>query len=103
AAGERVGGFERELAGDREAGEEMAGELRRCTAQEADIHAQLRTANEQVTVAEVAAQRLRSQAEEAELELRGVLERLGEDGARTRAREQLLGDAAALGEEERAA
>jgi len=103
AAGERVGGFERELEGDREAGEEMTGELRRCAAQEADIHAQLRTANEDVTVAEVAAQRLRSQAEEAELELRGVLERLAEDGARTRAREQLVGDAEALSEEERAA
>ena len=74
-----VGALEQELAEDRSAGEEMAGELSRCAAQEAGIQAELRTAGEAVTVAEVAAQRLRSGAEEAQLELRTVLARLGED------------------------
>jgi chromosome segregation protein len=55
----------------------MAGELRSCAAQEAEIQAALRVAGETVTAAEVAAQRLRDQAEEAEVELTTVAERLG--------------------------
>ena len=66
-----------ELDGDREAGEQMAGELRACAVEEADIQAQLRSAGELVTDAEVGAQRLRDQAAEAEQELRGICERLG--------------------------
>ncbi len=77
AVQERVGRLEAELADDRQAGEQMAGELRACAAQEAEIQAGLRTAGEVVTAAEVAAQRLRDQTEEAELELRMVAERLG--------------------------
>jgi chromosome segregation protein len=73
----RVSALERELAADRLAGEQMAGELRACAAQEAEIQAALRVAGEAVTGAEVAAQRLRDQAGEAELELRTVAERLG--------------------------
>ncbi|MHB8242889.1 MAG: coiled-coil domain-containing protein, partial [Solirubrobacteraceae bacterium] len=73
----RVTELEQELAADREAGETMAAELRRCAAQEAEIQAALRAAGEAVTGAEVAAQRLRDQAEEAELELKTVTERLG--------------------------
>jgi chromosome segregation protein len=72
----RVAVLERELAADRLAGEEMAGELRDCAAQEAEIQASLRASGESVTGAEVAAQRLRDQAGEAELELRTVAERL---------------------------
>jgi chromosome segregation protein len=74
---ERVSEIERELASDRLAGEQMAGELRSCAAQEAEIQAALRAAGETVTAAEVAAQRLRDQAEEAEIELATVAERLG--------------------------
>ncbi|HYM55560.1 MAG TPA: hypothetical protein VES97_09370, partial [Solirubrobacteraceae bacterium] len=73
----RVATLEQELAADRQAGEEMAAELRRCAAQEAEIQAALRAAGETVTDAEVAAQRLRDQAGAAELELSGLVERLG--------------------------
>ena len=74
----RVHELEAELAADREAGEEMAGQLRACAAQEAEIQASLRAAGEAVTAAEVAAQRLRDLASEAELELASVAERLGQ-------------------------
>jgi chromosome segregation protein len=74
---ERVGRLEAELAEDRAAGEQMATELRACAGEEAEIQALLRAAGEAVTGAEVAAQRLRDQAGEAELELQGVSERLG--------------------------
>jgi chromosome segregation protein len=77
---ERVSQLERELAADREAGEEMASALRACAAEEAEIQAALRACGEAVTDAEVAAQRLRDRASEAELELRGVAERLGLQG-----------------------
>jgi chromosome segregation protein len=74
---ERVAAIEQELAADRLAGEEMTGELRACASREAEIQAALRSAGEAVTNAEVAAQRLRDQAEDAALELRTVIERLG--------------------------
>jgi chromosome segregation protein len=74
---ERVGRLEGELAEDRAAGEEMATELRACAGEEAEIQALLRAAGEAVTGAEVAAQRLRDQAGEADLELEGISERLG--------------------------
>src|SRR5437763_16751380 len=55
----------------------MTAQLAACAAREAEIQAALRGAGEVVTDAEVAAQRLRDQAAEAELELRGLAERLG--------------------------
>ncbi|MCW3069808.1 MAG: family ATPase [Solirubrobacterales bacterium] len=73
----RMTALEAELDRDRLAGEEMATELGACATQEAEIQAALRAAGELVTDAEVAAQRLRDQAAEAELELRGLAERLG--------------------------
>jgi chromosome segregation protein len=72
----RVIELEEELARDRAAGEQMTAELRSCAAEEAEIQVRLRTEGEAVTFAEVAAQRLRDQAAEAELELRTVAERL---------------------------
>ena len=69
--------LEDELARDRAAGEQMTAELRACAGEEAEIQTQLRGAGELVTTAEVAAQRLRDQLEEAELELRSIVERLG--------------------------
>ncbi len=72
-----VAELEQALAADRQAGEKMAGELRRCSAEEAEIQAALRAAGETVTAVEVSAQRLRDQAAEAELELSSVTERLG--------------------------
>jgi chromosome segregation protein len=81
AVEERVRELEEQLAGDREAGEEMAGELRACAGEEAEIQAALRGAGETVTGAEVAAQRVRDQAQEAEQEAQAVagLLELGED------------------------
>jgi chromosome segregation protein len=86
----RVSALEAELSTDREAGEEMAGRLSQCAAQEAEIQGALRAAGETVTQAEVAAQRLRDQAAEAELESAGVAERLGiEQGQDEEEREPL--------------
>jgi chromosome segregation protein len=76
AVAARVLELQDELERDRAAGEEMAGELRACSAREAEIQALLRAEGEAVTAAEVAAQRLRDQAEEAALELRTVREQL---------------------------
>ncbi len=77
AVGERVRELEQELAADRLAGEQMAGALRACAAEEAQIQAQLRVSGESVTAVEVAAQRLRDRAAEAELEHAGIAEQLG--------------------------
>jgi chromosome segregation protein len=77
AVQERVAALEQELAADRQAGEEMAATLRSCAAEEAEIQSSLRASGEAVTEAEVAAQRLRDRANEADLELRSVSERLG--------------------------
>ena len=82
AAAPGVETLERELDTDRQAGEQTATELRACAAQEAEIQIELRAASEKVTAAEVAAQRDRDQAAEAELELAGLNERRAElDGA----------------------
>jgi chromosome segregation protein len=77
AVAQRVGQLEGELASDREAGEAMAAELSACAGEEAEIQSLLRAQGEAVTSAEVAAQRLRDQFAEAELELGAVVERLG--------------------------
>ncbi len=69
-----------ELDSHRAAGEQMAAELRDCAAREADIQTRLRTHGEEVTAAEVAAQRLRDHAEEAALELRTVRQQLALEG-----------------------
>jgi chromosome segregation protein len=64
------------LGEDRAAGEQVSAELRACAQEEAEIQAALRIEGEAVTGAEVAAQRLRDQAAEAQEELREVCERL---------------------------
>ncbi|MGH2834821.1 MAG: hypothetical protein ACRDK4_14975, partial [Solirubrobacteraceae bacterium] len=80
AAGEAMVGvlddLERLLAEDRAAGEQVSAELRACAQEEAEIQSALRVEGEAVTGAEVAAQRLRDQAAEAESELATVCERL---------------------------
>ena len=73
---ERTSELESQLSADRAAGEEMAGELRACATQEADIQGRLREEGERVTKAEVAAQRLRDQSSEVRLELEGLAEAL---------------------------
>jgi chromosome segregation protein len=69
--------LEQLLAADSAEGEQLAGELRKCAHQEAEIHSELRARGEDVTGAEVSAQRLRDLMAEAEQELREVCERLG--------------------------
>jgi chromosome segregation protein len=80
SAGEAVSGLhaqiEELLGQDRAAGEQVSAELRECAQEEAEIQAALRVEGEAVTGAEVAAQRLRDQAAEAEEELLTVSERL---------------------------
>jgi chromosome segregation protein len=76
AVEERVEQFEQALREYRASGDETAGELRACAGEEAEIQAELRAASEVVTGAEVAAQRLRDQAAEAELEVKTIAERL---------------------------
>jgi chromosome segregation protein len=73
----RHGALEQELVADRTAAEALTGELRACAAREAELQAALRGAGESVTAAEVTAQRVRDHADEAQLELRGLGERLG--------------------------
>jgi chromosome segregation protein len=69
---ERVKQLDEQLSLDRVAGEEMAGELRACAGEEAEIQALLRAAGEDVTGTEVAAQRLRDQAQDAAQEAQVV-------------------------------
>ncbi len=80
SVGEGAGGLlvelEEQLSHDHAAGEQVAAELRECAHQEAEIQARLRTVGEDVTGAEVAAQRLRDQAGEAAEELSAISERL---------------------------
>jgi chromosome segregation protein len=79
-AGEAMGGLllqiEELLGQDKAEGEQVSAELRACAQEEAEIQSALKVEGEAVTGAEVAAQRLRDQAAEAEEELRGVCERL---------------------------
>jgi chromosome segregation protein len=88
----RVGEFQELLEQDRSAGEEMAAELRACAGEEAEIQARLRAQGEAVTEAEVAAQRLRDLASEAELELGSVVERLGIEPPEVEGEPERLGE-----------
>ena len=76
AIGEQLAGFDAALAADREAGEHVAGELRACAQQEAGLHGQLQRENEALMAAEVALQRSRDQAAEADTELHEIAARL---------------------------
>jgi chromosome segregation protein len=76
AVQEQVKQLEEQRSLYRAAGEEMAGELRACAVEEAEIQAALRGASEAVTSAEVAAQRLRDQAQETTQEAQAVGEAL---------------------------
>jgi chromosome segregation protein len=69
--------LEAELAGDRSAGAEIAEQLRDCAQEEAEVQARLRVAGEEVTKAEVGAQRTADRASEAEGELREIAQGLG--------------------------
>lgn len=75
----RVEALEAELAADRAAGEGVAQALRDCAAKEAEVQRTLRECGDQVTSAEVRAQRERDRAAELTGELAEVAERLGFD------------------------
>jgi len=77
AVAERRQVMEAALAADRAEGEGVARALRECAAQEAEIQRTLHDHNEAVTRAEVRAQQLRDQEQEAALELGALAERLG--------------------------
>jgi chromosome segregation protein len=68
--------FERELAADRQAGEQVAVELRECATKEAALQGRLHAANESLTEREVAAQRARDRGADVDSELRGLATRL---------------------------
>jgi len=76
AVGARLERFEAELAADRSAGERLAGELRACARQEAEVQGRLRQAGEAVTAVEVRAQQGRDRAAEAERDLLALATRL---------------------------
>ena len=67
--GERRVEFEAALTADREAGETVAAQLRDCAQEEAGIQNRLHAASEELTAAEVRAQRSRDRATDAEQEL----------------------------------
>ncbi|MBJ7330750.1 MAG: AAA family ATPase [Solirubrobacteraceae bacterium] len=73
----RVEALEAELSADRAAGEGVAQALRDCAGREAALQTTLRERGDQVTNAEVRAQRERDRAAEATGELSEVAERLG--------------------------
>ncbi len=75
-----VDGVQAELARDSAAGEQVAGELRACAQEEAEIQSELRGASDVVTEEEVAAQRLRDQAADAQESLDQIEQRLGVSG-----------------------
>jgi chromosome segregation protein len=86
-------GFDAALTDDRAAGETAAAQLRECAQREAELHGHMSRENDALTAAEVALQRSRDQAADAESELGSLAERLGlapepaqtglDDGART--------------------
>ena len=76
AIAQRVRGFDEALAADRQAGEHVAGELRACAQQEAELHARMGRENEALTQAEVRLQRARDQAADSESELGRIAQRL---------------------------
>ncbi len=74
-----VGALEREGSVSADQGERTAAALRECAHEEAELQAKLRAAGERVTDAEVAAQRARDGAGDAESTLAEVAGRLGLD------------------------
>ena len=77
AVAERVEVLGAELDADRQAGEQLAAELRSCAAQESQVHARLKEHGEAVTRGEVRAQQARDRSAEAGAELARLAEKLG--------------------------
>ena len=73
----RMEAVEAELRADREAGEQLAGELRACAAEETQVQGRLKERGEAVTRGEVRAQQARDRAADAGRELGRLAEKLG--------------------------
>ncbi|HEY0344424.1 MAG TPA: AAA family ATPase [Solirubrobacteraceae bacterium] len=73
----RVEALDAELAAGRAAGEDLAGQLRACATEEAEIQRRLRERGDLVTAAEVRAQQARDHSADADHELVLLAERLG--------------------------
>jgi chromosome segregation protein len=69
--------LEAELAADRAAADKLTAELRECAAEESRVHQRLKQRGEEVTRGEVAAQRARDHAQDAEEELTRLATKLG--------------------------
>jgi chromosome segregation protein len=99
AVAAQLQGFDAALTDDRAAGESAATQLRQCAQREAELHGLMSRENDALTAAEVALQRGRDQAADAESELAGLAERLAlapepaqtglDDGARTTLHDRL--------------
>jgi chromosome segregation protein len=68
--------FEEALHADREAGEDVAAELKSCATEEAALHTQLHQASEQLTQSEVRLERVRDRLDECRRELGQLAGRL---------------------------
>jgi chromosome segregation ATPase len=75
----RVGRTERTVVGGEDDGDEIAEELRACSQQEFQLQAEMKTASDELTKAEVEAAHLGDRRAEAERELAAIAERLGEE------------------------
>ena len=73
----QVEALDAELVADRHAGERLAGELRACAQQEAQVQARLKARGEEVTRGEVRAQQARDAHADARAELERLAEKLG--------------------------
>jgi chromosome segregation ATPase len=79
ALGERTTMLEKRMLGDEQDADEVAEELRACSKREYALQAELRTATEAVTEAEVKATHLGDRRDEVEAELRRIEARIGEE------------------------
>jgi chromosome segregation ATPase len=76
---DRVQRTEGKVVGDQGDGDEIAEEMRSCSQQEAELQAQMKSASDELTRAEVEAAHLGDRRAEAARELAGIAERLGEE------------------------
>jgi chromosome segregation ATPase len=75
----RVQRIEQKVVGGQDTGDEIADELRRCSQQEFELQAEMKTTSDELTRAEVEAAHLGDRRAEAARELAAIAERLGEE------------------------
>jgi chromosome segregation ATPase len=76
---ERVSRTEGRVVGGEGDGDEIADELRACSAQEYELQSQMKAASDELTTAEVEAAHLGDRRAEAEKEMAAIVEKLGEE------------------------